>query len=193
MEEIDWDKAPEGATHFVKACTGFNWHRHDTSGDFYTNGNGVWHPSDFGASDWEATYGPNLFIARPINKVWNGEGCPPVGTICEYTLGISLIWYECEVKYHLAGYGIKEMGEWAVVIHCPHLGYDQVFEELDGRIKFRPIKTPEQITAEERKAALDEMVYGACGCEPDGGNTSAFIVCGLLYDAGYRKINKDQN
>lgn len=56
---------------------------------------------------------------------------------------------------------------------------------------FRPLKTPEQIAAEERQKALEEMVYGAIGADRDGSNgsnTTAFILCGLLYDAGYRKV-----
>jgi hypothetical protein len=59
----------------------------------------------------------------------------------------------------------------------------QILRLCDADIAYRPILTPK----EDREKAINEMVYGACGCEPDGGNTSMFIACGLLYDAGYRK------
>lgn len=50
------------------------------------------------------------------------------------------------------------------------------------------IRTPEQIAAEEREKAIAEMVYGGCGCDQGDGTTTAFAICGLLYDAGYRRF-----
>lgn len=48
----------------------------------------------------------------------------------------------------------------------------------------------ELIAAEERLQVLDEMVFGAIGADRNGSNTTAFILCGLLYDAGYRKVGQ---
>ena len=107
---------------------------------------------------------------------WTGEGLPPVGTVCEAMLpSMNHQWAEAVVVWHH-----PEHEGSAVVVHG------------GGRLTgwssaFRPIRTPEQIAAEERKQAISEMVYGACECDPGDGTTTAFILCGLIYDAGYRK------
>lgn len=67
---------------------------------------------------------------------WTGEGLPPVGAVCEY---------------------FSALGEWKVCRIVAHDGLYAVFNSLneygahiaDG---FRPIRTPEQIAAEDREA-----------------------------------------
>lgn len=73
-------------------------------------------------------------------------------------------------------------------IHNPARGSVWVNQGANGC--FRPRRTAEQVAAEEREKAINEMVFGVCGCEPDGGNTTAFMICGFIYDAGYRKEQK---
>jgi len=105
---------------------------------------------------------------------WSGEGLPPVGVVCEveYDDGRQ-IWHEAEVIYH------KKDG--------PRIAAAMLIG--DGRDKlvwvsqFRPIRTPEQIAADEREAAVDAMVK-AC---PYPGSTSTRLDCESLYSAGYRK------
>ena len=104
---------------------------------------------------------------------WNGEGLPPVGTVCEYTSNGGLNWRETSVLF---------IDEQVVLLS----GYT-LYKLVDPDIAFRPIRTPEQIAADERSKAIEQMVYGAVGCERDGQNTKAFLICGFLYDAGYRK------
>lgn len=108
--------------------------------------------------------------------LWTGEGLPPVGTVCE--TNVDGTWEESTVLAHH-----REM---AIVFrysleHEAHM-YDPV-----GESQVRLIRTPEQIAAEEREKAIAEMVYGGCGCDQSDGTTTAFVICRLLYDAGYRK------
>lgn len=103
---------------------------------------------------------------------WDGTGLPPVGTVCEaaipHTSGPdnerSFIWIEGRVIAHHEVKG--KTYTW--------------FAEDDGFyppnvLEFRPIRTPEQIAAEKREKAIDEMKVIVRG------------ALQALYDAGYRK------
>lgn len=100
---------------------------------------------------------------------WTGEGLPPVGTVCEMrrTDYVDVDWQR--IEFLCAGskkafFRDREGHEWSRPL---------------GDLKFRPIRTPEQIAAEERRAAIKEMIGhigGSRRCEAE-----------VLYDAGYRK------
>lgn len=166
--KIDLSKKPEGATHinphsglWIK-CFGGN------SGNYQFFKDGEW---EMGFGCMSNSY---LEIAQP--EPWTGEGLPPVGTVCE--TNVDGTWEESTVLAHH-----REM---AIVFrysleHEAHM-YDPV-----GESQVRLIRTPEQIAAEEREKAIAEMVYGGCGCDQSDGTTTAFVICRLLYDAGYRK------
>ena len=104
-------------------------------------------------------------------KEWDGSGLPPIGTVCEYRVNEDE-WVSGEVFGHRV---------------CPDGGV-QLFVSLknnwdysSAHDRFRPIKTPEQVAAEERLHAIDEMINLV-------GRYSTFKdVMGMLYDAGYRK------
>ena len=55
-------------------------------------------------------------------------------------------------------------------------------------VEFRPIRTPEQIAADEREAAIKEMLEDAG--RPDTAKTRDQAQ--LLYDAGWRKVERAQ-
>ena len=163
---IDLGSKPEGATH-ISPHNGL-WIK-------YLGGGGG-HYQFFKDGQWEMGFGcmsnSYLEIAKP--EPWTGEGLPPVGTVCEWNpnqdglVEVEILGHDGEETwFRRAGESISET--------CMRMAF------------FRPIRTAEQIAAEERKTAIEEMVYGACGCEPGGGNTSPFLICGLLYDYGYRK------
>lgn len=167
---IDWSKAPEGATH-----------KDPDTDCFYKLVKDVWHlicgdgESVVSASLYNGETKPSDLIERPKKQeAWDGSGKPPIGIECEVRFNDA--WSTCKtLAYH-------QVLATAVAVHL-----------LDGSnslfwcATFRPIKTSEQVAAEDREKAIEEMVFGDFGCDPDGGNTSAFIVCGFLYDAGYRK------
>ena len=102
-----------------------------------------------------------------MSKVdWNGTDLPPVGTICEFQL--SDRWSECEILAHYNGKIV------AVAKETGAVGYIGLHE-------LRPIRTPEQIAAEEREKAVSEM-------QRIISESNAMLVSDLeaLYDAGYR-------
>lgn len=185
---IDWSKAPEDATHFSPAFERFD--------DLWAKTDGHrWMYRALDASAWH--YGPHpceseSFIRRP----WKGEGLPPVGAVCEFagfnpeetTFDDPSVGDTVTVIAHYLS-GCVQVA--AFTYNCAaNFGALNVAQGAHGC--FRPIRTAEQIAAEERDRAINEMVFCACGCEPDGGNTSAFMICGYLYDSGYRKQESSQ-
>lgn len=131
-----------------------------------------WEIATVTRAEWQAAVDA---LSAPKVVGWDGVGFPPVGkSVCEYL-------------------GAHQFDKWTVVSIFAHYGHTVFVDYGDGwraetdSSRFRKIRTAEQVAAEEREKAIDEMVYGACGCEPDGGNTTAFMICGFIYDAGYRK------
>lgn len=175
--DIDWSEAPEGF-------------------DFHFRGKGKQDPGKFyKASEDRFVSEPGSYIlyadmgelvdlfhvsTRPEVVVWNGEGLPPVGTACEYRVN-SGPWYSCAIGYLFSDEG----GEYAI-LKCPHLNYEQIAKigsDL-GSVSFRPIRTPEQIAAEEREMAIQAM----CEHGVDAGDDTIYCTARSLYDAGYRKF-----
>lgn len=172
---IDWSKAPEGATHWD---TGINnrvagWMKLD-DGIWY------WWPVKDAKCDmkWHSSLNQHLiemknFIARPCE--WNGEGLPPVGI---------------EIEAMLPALGSARFWQIAKVVHGPlpeSPGEILVFSLENTKPswvdQFRPIRTPEQIAAEERESELNRMVATVSMLDKGW----ARKVCAGLYDAGYRK------
>lgn len=101
--------------------------------------------------------------------VWNGEGLPPVGIECEWHPNVhgwvkvkilgrdgSDTWYRASGEEHSQT--------------CRNMAF------------FRPIRTAEQVAAEEREKDIREMasIPKPCG-------HALYNICADLYDAGYRK------
>ncbi|YCH23124.1 hypothetical protein M1D96_06365 [Pseudomonas sp. D1-3] len=162
---IDWSKAPEDAKgHALIGCeeipvwVGDSWYE-------YMDGKRY----DFSRSDFELTR-PRTQIGQYQEK-WNGEGLPPVGLKVEGLIEGNGDWCELTLKYKSTDFS--------------------VFERADGEelplwnpqySTFRPIRTPDQIAAEERKAEIEAMakVLGVVACDD-------YVAATALYDAGYRK------
>ena len=114
-------------------------------------------------------------------QAWNGEGLPPVGAICE------VLWNESRVEYlRTKVFGVNEHGQ---PIHRFDEGPKKyqyqadVLRTASGTQVFRPIRTAEQVAAEEREKEIADMMEV----------TSDGITCMdrddalALYKAGYRK------
>ena len=171
-EQIDWSKAPEGAMVLLK-------HVRDDSYAWavsHSEGARAWHrwnikcSFDLMASKW------GVVAERPTTPSWPVEGLPPVGVVCEVKLQEE--WSLCEIIAHFQQ---PQAMVAAFTVAQFHGG-----KKLDSKIAecFRPIRTPEQIAADARSKAIDEMVK-ALGMDDPG--TAECIRCGLIYDAGFRK------
>lgn len=131
---IDWNTAPEGATHWEPRgiVFGEGWMKKaGNEWSYWLEGSEVWAgvwADCFVSAEREAT-----FEARP-KEAWDGQGLPPVGTVCEYR---HMIWPEyrpCEIRY---------ISEESLVAYDD--AQEQFYRTCD--MLFRPIRTPEQIAA----------------------------------------------
>ena len=141
MSEIDWSKAPEGAQYWRKSLQ--CWYMADGGrAHVFRASSGRWDRStEFDARTIEES--PDI-VKRPSSAAWNGEGLPPVNARCEY-IDSDGQWIKCEVVAHRNN---------AAVILDDHYECALV---VSGEL--RPIRTPEQIAAEERERAVDALCY----------------------------------
>ncbi len=179
MSMIDWSKAPEWATGYGLMNGSFGIEEVWFNDKQYLplQSQGGYGPYPFGGG-----IGPHMHNAtksqiafqkhRPAP--WSGEGLPPVGTVCEYQrndVSYRQEWVKVTPKY----FG-KEM----VVLE--HSASGEEYVEQAASCVFRPTRTPEQIAAEELKAAIDEM------SEVTQGAHDWLQAFQKLHLAGYRKV-----
>lgn len=169
---IDWSKAPEGATHY----------QHDDGGHWLAS----WikkGESDVLMSmldDGEDTkWGPgglfskkkSFLIPRPAPQ-WNGEGLPPVGIPVEWSEWLDGKYQVVTVLAYAGGDAwIQPDGKPSMIVGSP--------------AGFRPIKTPAKIAAEERETAIeaiDALINSRMG------SLNVRELAAAIHDAGYRKI-----
>jgi len=170
VENIDWSKAPEGAEfwcdeQWFKVVGGewFTWYpcAHSWAKPAYKS------PGNF--SWWESA------VERPQPSAWNGQGLPPVGAVCDVkqmARGAEREWFKAKVLYS---------SPYTVVLDDYQAGE---FVSHPCTLQFRPIRTPEQKAADEREAAIDDMI------DLLGKNRKVQKTrdhAGTLYDAGYRR------
>lgn len=172
----DWSKAPEGATHH---CSGRNaWFKQDEN-DMWLAWQAYGRMHGQPLIGWCFCHAPDG--SDVSTKTWTGEGLPPVGTVCEAMLpSAGHQWVEVLVVWHH-----PELEGSAAVVHG------------GGRLvgwssAFRPIRTPEQIAADEREAkakAMWQQIY--FNTDPDhwynapDGTRDTFRAA---IDAGWQKV-----
>ncbi|HIE1839352.1 TPA: hypothetical protein ACXJW0_002029 [Pseudomonas aeruginosa] len=158
---IDWSKAPEGANKagFTGPDNYLQFYRiPGMLGDYdYWSEKKGWFGSDF------PTCANHLF-ERPAKVEWDGQGLPPVGTVCEYYADENT-WRRCEIVAHKDGQAV-------VWVNNAHIW-------ASSGASLRPISTPEQIAAQEREKAIEEMCFAE--------ETLTVKQAKALYDAGYRR------
>lgn len=109
---------------------------------------------------------------------WTGEGMPPVGTVCEVAKKCQgCTWQRVEIAY---------MGSEFFIAVCPERRVEEPCRHSHG-YQFRPIRTPEQIAAEERAKAIEDMRETTRRKEHPFDYWIDPDIAGELYDAGYRK------
>lgn len=181
MNEIDWSQAPEWANARIRnrgTPQLMAWAESYTEDVIFLRDDRVGTVCPrLAVGCWE------LVAARPTTPSWSGEGLPPVGVVCEAKWGRSG-WSRCVVFAHKpnANSGVDVLvdvdGDWTF---------------FDKPSMFRPIRTPEQIAADEREAAIMEMTHviymKRCGldCTPCSPADEVKVAASALYDAGYRK------
>ncbi|WP_373033396.1 hypothetical protein [Sulfurovum sp.] len=173
MKDIDWSEAPDGTTHFWPGLFLLDGWYKVLEGDVWVYDNG-WVKSRVVLSDINTDY----LIKRP--ESWGGETHPPVGTVCEVRLTCSDLWGKARIKY------ITKTTCVFVYVFEDDPDELEEYSVATCYLKFRPIKTPEQLALEEREKITDEM-YGFTRVKMIPAEVDIQReVCDDLYTAGYR-------
>ena len=167
-KSIDWSKAPEGATRYHPETSKVIEHWLKMVGDeewIWTSSGKRWMPHIDAVVDGD-------YHDRPAPE-WSGKGLPPVGTVCEWLQGSGHQWERIEIlAYHGREAWIQQEGKDSTVV---------------GNIgNLRPLRTLEQIAAEEREKAAKQLCVDAGSPELTAGQMA---IAYRLYDTGYRKVD----
>lgn len=110
----------------------------------------------------------NECIGQDAVTVWNGEGLPPVGCECEYSLNGGKTWWKCKIDYIVGTQG--------VVMLCDTFeGVQYVqFSSYGNALKFRPIRSETERKRDAAKNAIAEL----CRSSASNGHSAD-----LIYDA----------
>jgi len=173
---IDWSKAPEWTIGHALYAFGGEIYEAWVGESQYQR---LDHPKPFPYGDvgvGGAQPNPRrswFKYATPRPTAWTGEGLPPAGIDCEALSARTNTFRKCAVLAHRMGMAVVSF-------------LDQ--EELQWIKEARPIRTPEQIAAEERAAAVSAMLADA-GVTDSAWNDDpeTLVWAEALYDAGYRK------
>lgn len=94
----------------------------------------------------------NECISQDAAPVWNGEGLPPVGCECEYSLNGGKTWWKCKIDYIVGTQG--------VVMLCDTFeGVQYVqFSSYGNALKFRPIRSEADRKRDEAVEAIDRYM-----------------------------------
>jgi hypothetical protein len=131
-------------------------------------------------AEWQAAV-DTLNASKVVE--WDGSGRPPAGTICE------VLWNESRMEYlKTKVFGVNEHGQ---PIHRFDEGPKKYQYQADalrtasGTKTFRPVRTAEQVAAEEREKSVNEalsILPGEVRCKAVVGQAVQIMI-----DAGYRK------
>lgn len=169
---IDWNKAPEDATH-----------KDPETDCFYKLVKGVWHlihgSVDLGvsASLYNGETKPSDLIERPKKQeAWDRDGLPSVNCFCETLDDDADCWVKVEIYAHTEFKG----DTYACAKNETDMFYGLAHE-------FRPIKTAEQLAEEERKSQILDMIDSFGTDTAIWGRDAVMEICGHLWEYGYRK------
>jgi hypothetical protein len=180
MKDIDWSKAPDCAVAALVATTD---NAHYPSVEFVTG----YHAYGCMIRATSAVDGRSLsapsdcwfLVDRPVSH-WTGDGLPPVGVACEVENDIEGVWDAVdEVLAHTEIKGVH------VAVFKRD---DRVFYSPDGT--FRPIRTPEQIAAEEREKAIEALAVELAGHWSSEAVSLQRETAAYLHDIGYRRVEQ---
>jgi len=120
-----------------------------------------------------------VITKRP--EQWSGEGLPPPDTVCELRVKAALgDWSKAHIKFASRNVVVWDWdGEPGVNGLCTSYVHS---------VEMRPIRTPEQIAAEEREKAIKSMAEDMAGYKAvEEPNEKMLSLSTFLHDHGYRK------
>lgn len=173
MKDIDWDKAPPWANVVICAELGAHfwcpaWGGQQTVENIQT-----------GLTQYATMSGDHSWhlVASRHEVVWTGEGLPPVGLAVEWLECNQTGWQEVTVLAYANGeVWIQPKGKSSIVVY--------------NAAGFRPIRTPEQIAAEEREKAIEALAVELAGHWSSEAVSLQRETAAYLHDIGYRRVEQ---
>ncbi len=177
---IDWNKAPSSATHYLPEQKDLGW-----GACWYKKDGDKWlvmncarlekrdHMEWFVDDSEVDKFVPLLVPRSAFPSEWNGQGLPPVGTVCIVEPHNTMWGFSST-----SGYERKILAYYGEYVWLGHAETPLETTRID-KVDFRPIRSPEQIAAEEREKAIEEMCFAE--------ETLTVRQAKALYDAGYRR------
>lgn len=170
MIDIDWSKAPEGATHYVEGST-YPWEKFKNGQWFYYSDElREW--INLGLYSYEKRF---TGVSENIHKIpaleWDGEGLPSVGAKVEYCWARK--WYDAEVVYVCQDTDnicvkYKQGNEFILDVCC--------LESIQ----------PKQTEEDKMINELSDFLYN------NNHHTSKYLAR-KLYNLGYRKTEEEED
>lgn len=149
-----------------------------------------WYGGDWGDGDWSNPFIDTIAddrhecivsrkqyesaLAASQKPAWNGEGVPPVGCECEYSLNGGSTWWKCKIDYIVGTQGV-------VMLCHTFEGVQYVpFSSYGDSLKFRPIRTE----AERKREVAAQALCDSCGGSGKVDENLGFGIMWLdIYDA----------
>lgn len=180
---IDSSKAPSDTAVWCEAINAEHrkysgWHEKMLGGGYRPVG-----PDRINMSSWIQCNEGVLYqvYERPKPGAWSGEGLPPVGIEIEANFPVR--------DSHAGSVTYKWRRVIVAVAGIPRADKECLCYDVETTApawvdEFRPLRTPEQIAAEERDSAIKEIGL-VTGLRARDGQIE---VATRLYEAGYRKV-----
>ncbi|HBO3358215.1 TPA: hypothetical protein L4S42_006091 [Pseudomonas aeruginosa] len=166
---IDWRKAPEGTTHYHIAEDINPWRKIEGT-VAYEHYRGKW----LRVNSFNEGCMPGYYVPIP-QETWNGQGLPPVGTVCIVEPHNTMWGFSST-----SGHERKILAYYGEYVWLGHAETPLETTRID-KVDFRPIRTPEQIAADERSKECDRIFAILLSVGQEGNMAEA------IYDAGYRR------
>lgn len=173
--KIDWNEAPEWAIGHALHVSGGGEIKEVWVGEHQYQRLDQSKAFAYGGGEGDSRHNPRRYqfkyeTLRPAP--WTGEGTPPVGTHVE--------WWSPKYSW-LGGTVVGHDGTATIVRHND--GYEGCYSD-----RIRPIRTPEQIAAEERDNAVAELAGEIAGwSNREESSIGQDLLAMYLHDHGYRK------
>ncbi|MBA6427026.1 hypothetical protein [Pseudomonas aeruginosa] len=166
---IDWSKAPEGTTHYHIAEDINPWRKIEGT-VAYEHYRGKW----LRVNSFNEGCMPGYYVPIP-QESWDGQGLPPVGTVCEVKHR-DIGWVRCEIVAHksFSCGGLTHAIAWID---------ENTLDQSQG-LRFRQLRTPEQIAAEERRKSILHLANLLIDSR---GQCNEYSQAEAIFDAGYRR------
>ncbi|HBP5289076.1 TPA: hypothetical protein OTR98_004845 [Pseudomonas aeruginosa] len=172
---IDWSKAPDGCIGAFARIVG---NQRKAFFVFSKRPSGYMSREGYEGEGEDGSYHVFSEFWEWLDKPWNGQGLPPVGTVCIVEPHNTMWGFSST-----SGYERKILAYYGEYVWLGHAETPLETTRID-KVDFRPIRTPEQIAAEERSKECDRIFVILSSVEREGNRSD---MAEALYDAGYRR------